>query len=133
MNVDVGSSVNIANGNLYHSQTLFQVANSRPMNEFVLSYNSLDGFSHVLGMGWTHSYNIYFMYNNDGSYSVVGGDGKRLVLEKNGNRYTPATSNYPILTINEDATVTLEHKDGIIYVFNADGRITRLYDRNGNR
>ena len=133
LSVETGSSVNIANGNLYHSQILFQIPNSKLLNDFVLSYNSLDGYSQVLGMGWTHSYNIYFKYNNDGSYSVMGGDGKRLVLYSNGNGgYTPQNSTYPTLTVNGDGTATLEYKDGIIYVFNANGRITSLFDRNGN-
>jgi len=132
LNLKIDSSANIANGNLYHSQTLFQVANSKLLNDFVLSYNSLDGYSQILGMGWTHSYDINLKYCGGGSYCIVGGDGKRLVLDRNGNHYTPETSNYPSLTVNGDGTATLEHKDGIIYVFNADGRITSLFDRNGN-
>jgi YD repeat-containing protein len=132
LNVDVESSVNIANGNLYHSQTLFQVSNSKLLNDFVLSYNSLDGYSRVLGTGWTHSYNINLKKNNDDSYTVMGGDGKRLVLYPNGGYYAPETAHFPALTLKGDGTYTLEYKDGITHLFNQSKLLTSISDRNAN-
>jgi RHS repeat-associated protein len=130
--VDFASSANIASGNLYHSQTLFSIPNSKILGDFTLSYNSLDGYSGPLGIGWTHAYNINLKENNDGSFSVMEGDGRRTVLYQNGSYYTPETSSYPILTKNTDGTYTLTHKDNTIYNFNSNGKITSITDRNSN-
>ncbi len=131
--VDFGSKVNIASGNLRHSQRLFQVPNSKLFSDFSLTYNSNDGESNVLGMGWTHSYNIRLKESNDGRYILQEGGGRWVVLYKNGDFYTPQMSSYPYLKKNSDGTYSLYHKNGIIYVFNQEGRITRIADRNFNQ
>lgn len=130
--VDFASSANIASGNLYHSQTLFNIPNSKLLGDFTLSYNSLDSYSGPLGIGWTHTYNISLRQNNDGTYTVLEGDGRRVVLYQNGSYYTPETSSYPALIKNADGTYWLYHKDGISYIFNSIGKITSISDRNSN-
>jgi RHS repeat-associated protein len=132
LEITFGSSASVASGNLYHSQTLFAIPNSKILGDFTLSYNSLDGYSGPLGIGWTHTYNINLKENNDGSYSVMEGDGKRGVLYQNGSTYTPKTLAYPILVKNADGTFTLTHKDGTIYNFNSGGKVTSITDRNSN-
>lgn len=129
--VSLGSSANVMSGNLYHSQTLFTVPNSKLMDQFVLSYNSLDGRNMPLGTGWTHTYNITVSANNNGTYTVTEGDGTKTVYYFNGSYYTPKTSAYPILTMNGNGA-TLQYKDGTSYAFNSAGEITSLSDRNSN-
>ena len=130
--IDFASSASVASGNLYHSQTLFNIPNSKILGDFNLSYNSLDGYNGPLGIGWTHTYNINLSENNDDSYTLMEGDGTREVLYPNGSSYAPKTSSYPILTKNTDSTYTLTHKDGTIYTFNSNGKITAITDRNSN-
>ena len=132
LNTGFGSKVNVASGNLYHDQTLFSLPRSKFQKDFVLSYNSFDGQSTPLGLGWTHTYNLKLLLNNNNTYTVVKGDGRRLVLSSNSSRYTPEGEAYPALTLNANGTFTLEYKEGIFYQFNASKIITTVTDRNGN-
>jgi len=128
-----GSTVNLASGNLRHSQALFPLPRSKLGGDFVLTYNSLDGQSSPMATGWTHTYNITLKKNNNGSYTLVEGDGRRIALYSQGGRYTPKSSNYPALTVLGDGTATLEHKEGIFYSFDSVGKITNISDRNSNK
>ena len=127
-----GSSINIANGNLRHSQTLFPLPSSKLGGDFLLTYNSLDGWNGPLGTGWTHTYHIRLKRNNNDSYTLVEGDGRRISLYRNGSRYTPRSLTSPALTFNEDGTGSLQHQSGITYLFNPDGTLSRISDRNSN-
>jgi len=129
---EFGSFVNIASGSLSNSQMLFNIPNSKLLGEFTLSYNSLDGNRIPLGTGWTHTYSINLASNNDGSYTVREGNGSRVTLYKNGDSYIPETSSYPILVKIDDGTNLLSHKNGLRYTFSAEGKITRIEDRNAN-
>ena len=128
----MGSSANVSSGNLYHSQTLFTMTNSKGLGDFVLSYNSLDSTSEPLGIGWTHNYNVHLTVSGDYAV-VVEGDGKRgtLIRPLNGTSFTPA-SPWPVLTQNSDNTYLLTHKDGRKYYFNSEGKLTSIVDRNSN-
>ncbi|MBI5603752.1 MAG: RHS repeat protein [Deltaproteobacteria bacterium] len=130
--VEGGSAVNAASGNLNHSQTLFRLPNARFKGDFSLFYNSFDGQMAPLGQGWTHSYNIRLLSNNDGSYTLIEGDGQKTVLFSNGSRYTPQKSNFPALIKYTDNTYALGNKDGLTYYFNAGKIITGICDRNSN-
>jgi RHS repeat-associated protein len=130
--INFASSASVTSGNLYHSQTLFTIPNSKILGDFTLSYNSLDSYSGPLATGWTHAYNINLSENNNNSYTVMQGDGKREVLYQNGDSYIPKTSTYPILTKNTDGTYTLTYIDGTIYNFDSNGKITSITDRNSN-
>jgi RHS repeat-associated protein len=131
LKVKTESSVNLASGNLSHSQPLFTLPNSKFPREFRLSYNSLSSQDDVLGLGWTHTYNIRLAANNDGSYTLTDGDGEKTVLHNKGSYYSPQNWNYPALTIS-GGTYTLQHKDGITYSFDSDKKITAISDRNSN-
>ena len=78
LQIDVGSSVHVASGNLRHSQTLFEFPPSRFPGEFTLTYNSLSSQNDVLGLGWTHTYNLRLRLNNDGSFTLTREDGSRV-------------------------------------------------------
>ncbi|MDA8242183.1 MAG: DUF6531 domain-containing protein [Nitrospiraceae bacterium] len=88
LQVHFGSTADVVSGNLYHSQTLFTIPNSKLIGDFTLSNNSLYGYSGPLGVGWTHSYNISIADNGD-TIVVMEGDGKRGVLYNKGANYAP--------------------------------------------
>ncbi len=102
------------------------------MAEFNLSYNSLSSQNDVLGMGWTHTYNIRLTLNNNGSYTLIEGNGGKTVLYNKGSYFSPQNWNFPALTANTNGTFTLQHKNGITYSFDSDKKITAISDRNSN-
>ena len=128
-----GSSLNAINGNVNHTQTLFTVPNSKLMSDFTLTYNSRDGYNGALGAGWTHNYNTVLQYNSiQDTYVLSTGGGGRTALYQNDNYYTSSISVYPILAKNSDNTLTLTYKNGSVYNFNAQGKLTSIADKNGN-
>ena len=133
--IPANSSIDITSGNLSHTQTLFTVPNSRLMSDFTLTYNSTDGYKGVLSTGWTHTYNIFLTADpvpaND-TYVLMDGSGDRISLYKNGGYYTSDMAVYPMLLKNADNTFTLTYKNGTVYTFNAQGKLTAIADKNGN-
>jgi RHS repeat-associated protein len=131
--ISIDSSLSFTSGNLNHSQTLFSVPNSPLMSGFTLTYNSRDGYNGVLGMGWSHNYNIILQYDSTQNiYVLMDGSGDRIALYNHGSVYTPDISAYPILIKNSNNTLTLTYKDGSVYNFNAQGKITAIADKNNN-
>ena len=126
------SAANVATGSLVHEQTLFSLPNSRFRGDFTLAYNSLSGQKTPLGTGWSHTFDIHLSSNNNGTYTLTEGDGRRTTLYPNGNRFTPENATFPFLTFNQDGTSVLEKKEGIFYAFDGQGRIARILDRNSN-
>ena len=130
--VQTNSSADLISGGLTHSQTLFTVPNGKPVSDFVLYYNSADGYPSLMGTGWRHSYDIYIQQNIDGSYSYFDGKGLETVLYKNGASYTPVNYAYPVLLKNSGSSFTLTQKDGTMLNFDQTGRCTGIQDRNTN-
>jgi RHS repeat-associated protein len=109
------------------------VPNSGLMSDFTLYYNSTDGYSGVLGDGWTHTYNVFISTDpTDDAYILSDGHGGMISLYRNGDYYTSDISVYPFLQVNANSTFTLTYKNGTIYSFNTSGRLTAMADKNGN-
>lgn len=126
-NVDFLSSVNIASGNLSHSQNLFNLGET----SFTLSYNSKDNYSGLLSKGWTHSYDINLKEHSDGSVVLhVGNAGNRLYTA-DGNSYASQSDDYSILSKKAAGGWQIIEKSGIIFDFGIDGNILSIMDRNG--
>jgi len=135
LDVSFDSSLNIASGNLSHSQNLFTVPNSSGlMPDFTLYYNSMEGYNGVLGKGWTHTYNVFISTDpTDDAYILSDDRGGMISLYRNGDYYTSDISAYPMLQVNTDGTFTLLYKNGMVYSFNTNGKLTAITDRNGNQ
>ncbi len=126
-----GSTVNMANGRLRHSQSLFSVGNAALPVNFTLTYN-YHGRKGPLGYGWVHSYELTLKQNRDGSYNFRKGNGRAISLIQNGTEYKPLLSEYPVMTVNPDGTYTLVTKGKETYQFNQDGQVMSISDRNNN-
>ncbi|HQJ60339.1 MAG TPA: DUF6531 domain-containing protein, partial [bacterium] len=125
--IAIDSSLNILSGNLSHSQNLFTVPNSVLMSDFTLYYNSMEGYSGVLGTGWTHTYNVFLSTDpTDDAYILSDGRGGKISLYRNGNYYTSDISVYPMLQVNADGTFTLTYKNSTVYHFNTNGKLTAI-------
>ncbi|MDA8240670.1 MAG: DUF6531 domain-containing protein [Nitrospiraceae bacterium] len=71
--VSLGASVDVANGNLHHSQTLFELPGSTMQNGFTLSYNSLDSNRLPLGVGWKgrRGHGVHIRHDESDSNSAI--------------------------------------------------------------
>ena len=125
------STVNMATGNLSHSQALYSAKKAVLPFDLNLTYNSVEGDG-PLGRGWTHSYNISIRPVSNGGYEYVDSDGRRTGLSPNGSQFTPLNSDYPALTVDANGTYTLGWSDGRIYSFSQSGKITGIRDRYSN-
>jgi RHS repeat-associated protein len=132
LQVQVGSSANVANGNLSHSQELFSSKGSALPLDMSLYYNSADPNNGSLGLSWSHSYDISLNENTDGSILLKEGNWQRTLYTASGGSYIPQPNDYSTLVKNSDSTYTITQKDGTKYNFNSDGKITTIVDRNGN-
>ena len=130
--VDFGSSANVASGNLSHDQELFATRGGSLSTSITLYYNSLDSHSGPLGIGWSHSYDLSLKERSDGSVLIYEGIGEwKLYTLLNGS-YVSKARDYSALLKNGDGTFLLTKKNGMRYIFAADGKLTSIADRNRN-
>lgn len=132
LQVQVGSSANVANGNLSHSQDLFSSRGSVLPLGMTLYYNSLDPFNGSLGLGWSHDYDISVTENSDGSVLLKEGNWRRRLYTLSGGTYAAQPQDYSSLVKNSDNTFILTQKDGLKYTFNSEGTLAAMVDRNNN-
>lgn len=123
LKVQIGSSANVANGNLSHSQDLFSSRGSALPLGMTLYYNSLDPINGSLGLGWSHEYDISLTENSDGSVLLKEGNWHRRLYTYSGGTYSAQPQDYSTLVKNSDNTFVLTHKDGLKYTFNSDGTL----------
>ncbi|WHH57951.1 RHS repeat domain-containing protein [Petroclostridium sp. X23] len=128
----VGEPVNIVNGNfLSESKDIHIPTKSVPL-EFTRTYNSCGRNSGSLGKGWQHQYNSYLTFNHDHSIGVMYGDEHSSCFAPNNGSYIAQAGCNEKLTCNTDGTYTLIFKNQLRYVYDADGRLVRIEDRNNN-
>jgi RHS repeat-associated protein len=123
--------MNVISGNVSHEQSLFSAQGGALPLEIGLSYNSLDRLGGVLGVGWSHSYDIYLHQNSDGTMVLTGGVGKRFYFV-DGSGYKARTGDFSTLVHNGDDTWTVTLRSGLKYQFGADKKLTAIVDRYGN-
>jgi len=152
----VGSSVNMATGNLKNEQELFLVPGLGGLEPLVLEYNSLDSGGSA-GLGWRHKYEMRLQINLTGDYvleSVPGtpladlpvpvphmtdgyflrrGYGRDVSLVADGQVFRPRNSLYPRLQQEADGSYSLFLKDGTVYSFDSDGKLAGMSAPNGRR
>jgi RHS repeat-associated protein len=126
--------VNAATGNFAFEYTDLVMPGRGLSVAFSRSYNSLDGYRGSLGLGWTHSYNVFATENADASVTVKHGDGHEdIYLPAGGGAYTPQVPGvYDTLVKNPSGGFALTDKDQNRYQFAANGALTSLNDSNGN-
>lgn len=131
---DMGSSANVASGNLFHSQEILRTKGSGLTAEITMSYNSMDTYSGPLGRGWTHNYSLSVV-EHGGKITLKEDDGKRTYFEYLGyNAYSSVSSSgrHAMILKNIDESYTLTEKSGMKYWFDTEGRLSKIIDRNNN-
>lgn len=126
------STVNRGTGRLSHSQDMFATTSTQPLAlSLSLHYRSLQFAPSTIGNGWSHSYEIS-LTNGAGGSRVFWLYGKRRIYNWSPNGYLSPRGDYSGLVKNDDGTYTITEKDGTKWIFNPEGRITSVVDRNGN-
>jgi len=124
--------VSTATGDFFHSETDFLIAARGKTLEFNRYYNSQDSSFGPLGFGWRHSYYIYLI-DDLNLASVHWADGHTDFWNPDGQGgYEPNTPGlYDSLAKNGgEWTVTKKNLDK--YVFDLNGQLTTISDKNGN-
>ena len=123
---EIGSSVNLKSGNLYHSQDI---------GGLNLSYNSIDTINSVLGKKWTHSFNLKISTVSSTALAITTESGDINYLQLNGSVYIPeALSGTVSQTVKELQWNIYQKpiKTAPCPKFDANGNLTSITDRNGN-
>ncbi len=126
--------VNIANGNLIHTETDFTIKSRGLSLNWIRTYNNkLDYDDGPMGYGWTHSYNIHLTEDGNGNVTLMDADGARHFFTKQPDgSYSPPTGIHSTLT-KSGFNFTLREKDGLEYHFDLNGRLLNISDPNGNQ
>lgn len=130
LNAPIGSSANVATGNLSISQEVFSVKGGASPLGFTLFYNSLDTLQGPLGPSWKHNYDI-FLQSSDNSGRVLVEGGTRHVYTWDGSSYQAETGDTSLLT-KDGNDHDLTFVDGRIYHFLADGKLDTITDKDNN-
>lgn len=124
----VGSSVNVANGNLFDSHEI-SPDGKLPIT---LYYNSRSEREGLFGYGWNADLDIRLLINSDDSVVLIDADGREDLFTANGDgSFASPIGHYATLAeANEEYLLT--RKNGETVFFNADGKQVQIEDRNGN-
>jgi RHS repeat-associated protein len=128
---NVNDPINSVTGNLIDVNKLAFIP-GRPNIDLHITYNSQGGRLSIFGESWTHSYNYHVLDMDNPDFTgafVQYPDGQMLKFD--GTNYTPAAGVFDKLT-KTGGGFELLLQDRRKVIFNADGDITRLEDRNGN-
>ncbi len=131
LNAPIGSTANVATGNLSFSQEVFSVKGSASPLGVTLSYNSLDAIQGSLGTSWKHNYEIS-LQSSDSSGKVLAEGGTRHVYTWNGSAYVAKVGDTSTLLKNGDGTHDLSFVDGRTYHFLTDGTLNTITDKYNN-
>lgn len=128
-----GSTVNLGNGRLSHSQTVFSLSNSRSLSLGVtLHYRSSSPFApSAIGNGWSHNYEATLAAGS-GSAMVFWNQGIRKVYEKYNATYISPKGDTSTLVKNADNTWNITELDGLKRHFDTAGKLTSIVDRYNN-
>ena len=122
--------VNLNTGNFLYEKEDLVIPGITKMS-FHIFYNSMDGDCGSLGMGWHHNYEIWVRQEGDGTVCLHFGDGRRNICRRSiGDVYTPVFGGVGLLRKEPEG---YRYAAGEMeYVFDRDGLIRIITDRNGN-
>ena len=134
----MGDPINPAIGNYFTSVDDMEVA--KPAGSYVglevkRTYNTLDRTVGLFGSNWRFSYDTR-LYTNapDGKIIMVNPDGRQDVYfaAGNGAYVTPPLANATLVKDSGGGTYTLTRADQVRYVYDPNGTLTDVWDRNNN-
>lgn len=124
------ASLNIATGHLKFDQPVFAATgSSRPLS-ITLFYESLGGYSSLLGPGWTHSADLVLTPTVNSNVLVFRNGNSRTYYHQNvDGSYLPQAGDTSVLTkeaITGNYLITMS--DGARFQFDSNGKLTAIID-----
>jgi len=132
----VHKPVNAISGNMYLSQTDYQLPGIGRVVDLSRNYNSMLQVAGIFGLGWTTEYDQYITQIDSKNVRLQMPDGRGVYFarETTATSFSGITPGYPgDLVINGDGTFTLTLKDGRSNKYSSAGKVLWLKDRNGNQ
>ncbi|HPO13635.1 MAG TPA: DUF6531 domain-containing protein [Candidatus Hydrogenedentes bacterium] len=132
-NAYAGEPVNTYTGRYVYEHTDLEVSDVGLPFKLARTYNSGDTYFDVLGPGWRHSYGVRISQPRVNAVVVHWGDGHDVIYEDWGNGYEPVLpGTYEIVTKEADDTYRVTTKEQAVYVFDVQGRLVSIIDKNSN-
>lgn len=139
----VGDPVNTVTGSMYDSHQDFLLPGRGLSMQMVRTYNSADPQPGPLGYGWNHLYqarlDIDTGYETDDTAyqraTLIDHQGSRIEFRRtSGGAYTSPYQIRDSLAYNATTdTYTLTRQNGARWIFDAQGKLTAIKDRNDNQ
>jgi RHS repeat-associated protein len=125
--------VNTTTGALEYDATDAQVASAGPNLDVSRTYSSNDTWDGGFGRGWSSSLDMYVFTVDDQPDLVVHYPDGRLeeYVKKANGTYAPPYGYYGSLTVDGNGNTRLLDRDETVYLFNSNGRLSQVTDRNG--
>lgn len=130
-NIECGDPVNVATGNYTDRITDIKIPTRSMPLEFTRFYNSRDGYAGPLGKGWHHNYDSFLTVNPDGTVSLSYPDGHVSVFTFSNGVYR-AVDCFETLIREPNGNYVLTFKDQLKYIYDAQGRLIQITDKNEN-
>jgi RHS repeat-associated protein len=124
---DALDPVDLATGDFRYSNTLMHLAWDGMNYDLGVSYKSQVEYSGPLGYNWDHTYNKRLIENTGGSVTYTDGKlGKYTFLKNPDGSYEYMNGLNVALAKTANGTYQMEFKNGDVYDFNSDLRITKV-------
>lgn len=131
--VKSGSTSSVVKGDVTHSQVVTSLPGVPLPVELVFAYNNLNAAIGPLGQGWSHNYDLHLSFNSAGSAILYGSGGMQRVYTKTTtNTFQSSQGDISTLVKNTDGSYTITQR-GVKQNFDANGRLTSIIDRLGNK
>jgi len=124
--------INLSTGNFFYLKEDIKVPGRHPL-EFKRFYNALGGLDGVLGLNWTHNYNIR-LFDNGEQVHIVFDDGHvETYTQVDVGFYVAPMGHTKVLTVAADGGFVLTFQTMEQYTFGEGGALHCISDTNGNK
>ncbi|MBT8764221.1 hypothetical protein KFV02_09780, partial [Desulfohalobiaceae bacterium Ax17] len=107
--VEIGSFVNVANGNLFYSRQV----SPNPKLPLTLNYNSRSNRQSRFGFGWNDSADIRLVRKTDGTIILIDADGREEKFSSNANgTFSSPPGNHDSLKLNKQVLFSDDMENG---------------------
>ncbi len=127
-----GEPVYLFDGSFYYRHTDLTLPGRIPI-VIRRAYDTRSEFKGLMGYGWSMNYHIRLFTRKDGSLLLKRGDNSKTTFQLEADGTYQATKGYETVAADPNGTFTLRKPDGYTYVFDLDGCLESIGDKNGNQ